>query len=280
MIELPLGAWVDSPPREVLQPAWWAEFRELGFTTAAVMVETSASGLDEKWSDDQLAHAGVLSRGADVELALTYWLEPSQRYLDELERLLPATLAMTGAAALDIDGESNLTKARLQGFRTLEEASVAVGGMLRRTVKTVDVRVDFSTYTFHEENGPRARFAPLCDRLYAQAYAVRKRKDGTRQEFLVEWDDRLGPHLMPKTTLDRSLQVPGVGTPQGPQLCVGLAAYDQRWPDHTPQEAMQTALDSALAYKPLEARFWSTRHIFGPRANEYAAAFFRSLPQR
>ena len=274
------GAWVDSPPSEVLVPSWWAAYRELGFSSAAIMVESHDEGLDLRWSDDQLAHAGVLARSADVELALTYWPEPNKAWLEAWERHAPAIAATCGATAVDADAEGNWSAKRLEGFADLGEAAVELNRIFRGWARTLDVRLDFTTYTYHNENGPRARLAPLADRVYGQAYAVRHRKDGTGQPFLVDWDDALGPSLMPKVTLERSLLVPGVGSPSGPLLCCGLAAYDQTWPDHTPVEAMKTALDSALTFDPFEIRWWSTKHILGPRANGYAAAFFRSLLPR
>ncbi len=272
------STWVDSPPHEVLVPSWWAAYRALGFGAAAVMVESHDEGLDLRWSDDQLAHAGVLARAADVELALTYWPEPSRTWLATWERHAPAVAAMCGATAIDADAEGNWSPARLEGFDDLGEAAVELNGIFRGWARKLDVRLDFTTFPFHAENGPRARLAPLADRIYGQAYAVRNRKDGTGQPFLVDWDDKLGPHLMPHTTLERSLLVPGVGTPAGPLLCCGLAAYDQAgWPGHTAAEAMKAALDSALTFHPFEIRWWSSKHILGPRANAYTAPFFRSL---
>ena len=272
------GAWIDSPPVEVLKPSWWAQFRELGFSTGAIMVETFREGLDERWKDDQIAHAGVLARMADVELVLTFCPEPKVSYLNEFERRAPALCEMSGAAALDSDAEGNFLKSKLEGYPSLEAAATDYVSIIRKFSRTLDIRLELDTYPFHQENSANAKLAPLCDRIYAQAYSVRKREDGTGQEILVDWDDRFGPELMAKITLDRTLQIPGVKDRTGPQLCVGAAAYDQSgWPGKTAHEAMKTALDAMLIYKPIEVRYWSTRHIFGPRANSYAVPFFRSL---
>lgn len=270
------GAWVDSPPSEVLKPAWWAEYRALGFQTAALMIESFKDGLDERWTDHEIAHAGVLARSADVELVLTFVPEPKRKYLTEFERRAPALCTLAGAAGLDMDVEGNWLVREVEGFENLPEAGVELVKIVRRFSRKLDVRLEGSTFTFHGENGPRAALAPLLDRWLPQAYAVRHRKDGTGQEILVPWEDRLGPAQMPHTTLDRALLIPGVKESH-PRLGCGLAAYDQTWPGHDPEEAMQVAYDAAKAYLPVEIRWWSTKWILGPRANPYAARFLRRL---
>lgn len=272
-----LGVWVDSPPKEVLLPSWWSQIRSDGFSVASIMVESSSSGLDQKWTDDQLAHAGILARSADVELVLCFWPEPSQEYLAEFERRVPLLCDLAGAAAVDLDTEGNWMRSKLQGFLTLDEAGVALNGLLRRWARRRDVRLDLSTYPFHAENGPKAVLAPRADRIYPQSYSVAKRKDGTGIEVTVPWDDRFGPGQMQHLTLERSRQVPGAGMPAGPMLCVGLAAYDQRFDGHAPHEALQKAWDTAVSYRPIEVRIWSSKHLWGPKANPYAAAFFRNV---
>lgn len=271
------SVWVDQAPSVVLDPHYWAKLRAHNLTGAAIMVETSSSGLDAKWSVEQLAHAGVLARAADVELVLTYWLEPSKAYLKEFERTVPGILSTTGAQ-LDLDQEGNFVKSKLEGFATLEEAAVEAIAMIRGFTRTLDVRIDFSTFPFHAENSARAVLAPKCDRLYPQAYSVVHRKDGTGKEFVVEWGDRLAPGTMQHITMERAKQVPGAGTPQGPDLCIGLALYDQGFPGHGWKESLEVALSAALVYKPKDVRFWSSKWIFGPRANPAVPAFLKSLP--
>lgn len=267
------GAWIDSRPEDVLKPSWWAAFRELGFSTAAIMVESFHDGLDLRWTDDQLAHAGVLARSADVELVLTFCLEPRRGYLAEFERRAPALCEMSGAAAIDSDVESQWMPRQVEGFEDLDHATEEAVKILRGFSSRLDIRLEGDTFAMHSENGPGSRLLKLMDRVLPQAYSVRNRKDGTGSPYLVEWEDRFGPKLMPKITLDRTLQIPGVRTGH-PKLCIGLAAYDQKWPGHSEVEAMRTAYDAALTYKPTEIRWWSSRWIF---SNDYAKAFFKSL---
>ena len=275
---VPYGAWVDSPPFEVLKVAWWQEFKGLGFSTAAIMVETFRDGLDERWEDDQIAHAGVLARQHDIELVLTFMPEPRRDYLVEYERRAPVLCELSVAAGLDSDLEGNWLPRLVEGFRDLTEAGVELVRIQRTFSRKLDIRLEADTFPFHGENSAQARVAPYVDRVYPQGYSVRRRKDGTGKEILVDWDDRFGPNLMPRVTLDRTLQVPGVRDGTGPKLAIGLAAYDQNFEGgHTPEEAMRVARAAALVYKPVETRYWSTKHILGPRANPYARRFFREL---
>jgi hypothetical protein len=64
------------------------------------------------------------------------------------------------------------------------------------------------------------------------------------------------------------------------EIGLGLAAYDQEWPGHTPQEAMQVAFDAALAERPVIIGYWSSDHLIqdmGSRGNAYSGSFLEQL---
>jgi len=64
-----------------------------------------------------------------------------------------------------------------------------------------------------------------------------------------------------------------------PQIGCGLAAYDQTWPGHTPEEAMQKAWDTAVAEGCLELRFWSSEWLIddmGNKGNSYSGPWLAS----
>lgn len=68
--------------------------------------------------------------------------------------------------------------------------------------------------------------------------------------------------------------------PRVVEIGLGLAAYDQEWPGHTPQEAMQVAFDAALAERPVIIGYWSSDHLIqdmGSRGNVYSGAFVEQL---
>lgn len=57
----------------------------------------------------------------------------------------------------------------------------------------------------------------------------------------------------------------------------GLAAYDQEWPGHTPEEAMQLAWDTAVSAGCREMRYWSSEWLIdeslpngGAKGNRYS----------
>jgi len=61
------------------------------------------------------------------------------------------------------------------------------------------------------------------------------------------------------------------------QVGCGLAAYDQSWPNRTPQEAMQKAWDQSVAEGCTEIRFWSSEWLIdesipggGNKGNKYS----------
>lgn len=65
--------------------------------------------------------------------------------------------------------------------------------------------------------------------------------------------------------------------PDSVEIGCGLAAYDQVWPGHTPEEAMQKAWDRAIQEACLELRFWSTEWLIdealpngGRKGNRYS----------
>ena len=169
---VPYGAWVDSPPFEVLKVAWWQEFKGLGFSTAAIMVETFRDGLDERWEDDQIAHAGVLARQHDIELVLTFMPEPRRDYLVEYERRAPVLCELSVAAGLDSDLEGNWLPRLVEGFRDLTEAGVELVRIQRTFSRKLDIRLEADTFPFHGENSAQARVAPYVDRVYPQSNAT------------------------------------------------------------------------------------------------------------
>ena len=69
---------------------------------------------------------------------------------------------------------------------------------------------------------------------------------------------------------------PPVPTPRA-QVGCGLAAYDQTFPGHTPEEALDKAFDTAVAEGCKEIRFWSTEWLIeaglpggGGKGNAYS----------
>lgn len=267
-----LGVWIDDPAKDVKTAKYWNTVQDHGFTTAAIMLETSGAGFDPKYDIKTLETIKKLALQRDIEIVLTIWPDPSKKYMEEFEQKIGDYLSASGAAGLEFDCESNWLKNNVVGYNTLDEAGDDFVKLFTRVSEKHDVRTELTTYPYHAENSRTADVAPHCNRLLPQAYSVRSRGEGS-----VEWDDRLGPGNMQKLTIDRALQVSGVGSFSGPLVCCGLAAYDQVWPGKLGEDAMMAAYQAAVAYNPLEIRFWSSKWIFGIKSNGYASKFIMRI---
>lgn len=273
------GVWIDDPVRDVLKPEFWDKLVDHDLTTGAIFLESFGNGFDPNYTADTLHKIRDLALGRDRELVLTVCPEPTEKYLTQFEQKIPSLLEAAGAAALEFDLEGNWLPIKVDGFANLDKAGDELVNVFGRVSAKLDIRTESTTYPFHTENNRSADVAPHCDRVLGQAYSVYLRKEGGK-DVPQPWDGNYGPGKMQRLTLDKSLKIPGIGTTAGPLLCCGLAAYDQEWPGHTGEEAMRVAWDTSCSYEPIEVRWWSTKWIFGVKANGYASRFLKSLKKR
>ncbi len=273
------GAWIDDPPALVQTPKFWHDLRELGITTGAIMLESVRDGFDPIAQVDVLGTIGEVARGADCEVVLTDWPQPSRLWMDAMRAQIGEFIKASGAAALEGDGESNWTRGKLHGFATLELAAHTLVALLDDISAEHNVRTEWTTFTEHAENSVHALVAPFVDRVLPQAYSVRNRKDAKGNPIVIEWDGTYGPGGMQRRTLDRAVSIPK--RPDGkPFISCGLAAYDQTWPGRKPEDAMRVAYEAALAYDPREVRWWSSKWIIGVQSKNGGpgpANFLRSI---
>ena len=266
----PIGLWIVCPPRRVLGPGYIEELKDLGISTAAIMVETSNPELDVRWTPEQIGRACELCRAADIEVVLSVWPMPSREYLEELAPWLESVVPL-GVAGVECDLEHLWAPSRLHGFTSLTEAAAYLLLRLHSLRDRHDVRLEVTTHPWHSESSPRALVAPHVDRLVEQAYSIRERPDGT----LVAWDSRtLGPGHHQRWAIEDARLVPSIAAGH-PNLSLGLAAWSQVWPDHAPREAMRLAYDAALECEPAEVRYWSSAFVLGSAANGYSATWLR-----
>lgn len=267
------GIWIDDPVKDVLKPEFWEKMVEHDLSVGAIMVERLGGSFDEIYSNDTLSKVRDLAFKKDIELVLTVWPEPTKVWMAEFEKKMPDMLKAAGASGLEFDLEGNWLRKEVSGFASLDAAGDEFVKVFERVTSALDVRTEVTTYPFHVENSKTADVAPHADRLLPQAYSVCRRDPGGD----VDWDGPYGPGAMQRLTMDRAKQVPGVGSALGPLLSCGLAAYEQTFKGHAPEEAMQVAWDAALKYAPIEIRFWSSKWVFGIRKNGYASKFLKSL---
>ena len=266
------GIWIDDPVRDVLKGEFWDKMVDHGLSTGAIMLEGLGDGFNPSYGVETLQKIKSLALPRDIEIVLTTWPEPNQKYMKDFEDKIEPLLSAVGAAGLEFDLEGNWLPIKVSGYANLDKAGDAFVEMFQRVSARLDVRTECTTYPFHTENAKTADVAPHCDRLLPQAYSVSERSGKD-----VAWDSAYGPGKMQKLTLDRAKQVRGVGTTAGPLISCGLAAYEQRFAGHTPEEAMDVAYKAACVYEPVEVRWWSSKHVFGIMANPYAGKFIKGL---
>ena len=262
------GAWIDDPPVLVKTPAFWRSFQEHGLTNGALMIESSAAGLDLNYTPEALHALSELAADFGVTLTLTVWPEPKQTYLTLLNAKINGLLDAARATGLECDLESNWTSKNLQGYPSIDAAGDALVQVLDRVSADWGPKTIVTTFPLHVENSSRADVTSHVSMAMPQAYSVRDRSTGP-----VEWNGKLGPGNCQRLTLDLTKQI------KGPRLGCGLAAYDQVWPGHTGEEAMRIAYTAAMMYEPVALCWWSTKWIFGVKANGYSSRFLKSLPR-
>jgi hypothetical protein len=260
------GIWVDDPPVLVKTPAFWRAFQEHGLTFGALMIESSANGLDLNYTPETLAALAAIAADYGVTLVLTVWPEPTKAYLTLLNSKISLLLAAARAIRLECDLESNWTTKNLQGYPSLDAAGDALVAILDRVRANYGPETVVTTFPLHVENSSRADVTTHVSIAMPQGYSVRMRATGE-----VAWDAPLGPGNAQKLTLDLTKQI------KGPRLGCGLAAYDQNWPGHTPDQAMQVAYDTAMTYEPVTVCWWSSKWILGVKANGYSSRFLKSI---
>lgn len=262
-----LGVWVDEPKSTLLTSTYWKELLTHGIQTAAIMLEGNDPGFTSKFTATDLEKICALALEHDIELVLTIWPEPTVDYLADLEEKLPKLIEKSGCAGIECDLEGNWKSSNVKGFTDLAKASDVLVKLLKRFRTKYDVRLEMTTFPDHPENAPGAMVAPHMDRLLPQAYSVRNRTN-----TLVAWDGKYGPGHMQTYTLNKTLHMPSIS-----KLSCGLAAYDQKWPDHSVAQALQLAYDTAMEYNPIEVRFWSSKWIFGKFKEPKVSTWLKSL---
>lgn len=282
-----LGLWVSDAPRVALGGRFLEDALELGFTVMAIMVDSSESPWDPRWTPMQLERFTRRAIDLDMEVVLTTWPCPRRAVLDAMGRDM-AELLRVGGAGWESDVEGLWVPRMVQGFSSLEEASRHYLDLQRSICEPLDVRLELTTHPWHDEGhwtteelerwlrideeARKGDLGPNVDRIIWQAYSTNRTPSGAP----VKWNSQFGPGRMQILALDRARAVPGVLEGR-PRLCAGLAGYRQCWEGHSPYEAMRIAYETALTYDPLEVRYWDSLQILGARRNPYAADAIRRI---
>jgi hypothetical protein len=262
-LKLPcLELWVDDPPILVKTAAYWARLRELGVQTAALMVDTTETGFDLVYGPRDLETIANLARQYDIALAATMWPEPDMAKIDKACEMLDRDVLPLGFVALENDAEHNWRTDKVVGFESLDGAAAYLAGRQRDLCLKHDLRLEMTTHTGHREAGPRAVLARLVDRCYYQLYST----ESDWQGRAVVWSGPRGPGRLQREFLEKvRLAIPELADGRV-GLAAGLAFYDQKWPSHTVEEALDAAVAPLTAPDILAIRAWSSKWAAGVKS--------------
>ena len=278
------GIWVDDP-RRIAQPKYWDEMQEHGISSIALMFEGMNEKFNPFYSYDSVEAICKLALERNMQVGITDWPWPNERWMNDMyahtRRMFDRDDLGFPLSFHESDVEGNWKPKNVKDFINIDKAGNRLVDVKSAVVEGTYARMETTSFTSHTENGRAADVAPHMDAVFNQAYAVRSRnrkgKDGKNEPWLIPWSHTYGPGNMVKHTLDRSLQIPNIKEDGGPMLGAGLAAYDQKWPGHSGQEAMLKSYEAALIFGVVEVRWWSFKWIFGKYAKAYGKSFLKSV---
>lgn len=267
-----IGVWLDDALSAIDQK-YIAECKNSHINSVCIMINKSnTNASDSPWElrYKKQAFVDAIKKFKDngIDVTLTCWPRPSKEQLDTMFADIEDLMNLSDAKNFEVDTEGNWDKKFLKGFRTMREAAEYLGNGMNRIAHSRGGKTSLTTFTYHQENSDKAQVGKYMDALYPQAYSVHSRSDKA-----VGWNEQLGPGGMQELTINRAKKVPEF---KGEVAC-GLAAYDQKWPNHTEAEAMKTALDKAMNLGVKKVRYWSSKWLFGAVETKYGQSFLKSL---
>ena len=270
-VKLPcLEVWVDDPPSVVKDPGYWALMREHGVMNAALMVDTTKPGLDCIYKPQDLAVILPLALDADIGLIATDWPEPDMDKIDRACERLDRDILPFGFTALEGDAEGLWKEQHCRGFASLDGAAAYLIGRRRELAAKHDITLQGTTHTGHKEASKRAFLARLVDRMYYQLYSTESDWEGKK----VAFSGPRGPGRLQEEFLEDVLEDIPEFEKGSVQFAAGLAGYDQKWPGHEVEEALERALEPLVRglgasglVRIMAIRMWSAKWLFGVRSD-------------
>ncbi|NVB42992.1 hypothetical protein G6O69_34540 [Pseudenhygromyxa sp. WMMC2535] len=267
-----VGCWVDSPPAEVLREAALVALEAMGMETLAIELVGEAGSWVPRWTADQLARLAALCEPREIAVVLVVAVAPVRAAIEAALAELPALVEAGGAAGIELAIGEGWSEAELVGFASLDEAAAVLAAGMREICAASEMILELSVDVDHQENGEMASLAPQVDRVLPRAFSVR-----TRAGSEVGWEHANAPEHEQTRAAAVSERIPGV-IDGVVALGMGLAADDQRWPDHEPEEALDLALDAAALLGIAEVRYRASSSLLA--AQSPAAAFLQARPER
>jgi hypothetical protein len=263
------AVWVDDHPRMVCTPEYFDRAVEIGYDQLRIMVDSSDSSWDKRFSLDQLEEVcklAVVER--DLSIVVVHWPVPHLETIEDMIDDLSEMIAASGASAISAEIEGLMMEhvARDLGWNILDAKKYLFDMMLELKDKH-DITAEITTHPSHPEamepddNRPSRGFlASRVDRVMWQIYATRH----DWKKNLVPWGGRYGP-IGRKSDVDR---LTDLSIRYGKRPCFGTAAWDQKWPGHTVEEALEVSSSILLEKNPDIVSDWMSGNTIGRFRNK------------
>lgn len=259
-----ISLWWDRPAHLTMKSldTDMALIQSLGLSRVAVMINDdpfyrkSDPGFDMDWFPyDHLKVFSARLKDIDVGLVLTSWLHPRPEYIDGLLDELPP-IAMEFNASIEFDTEGNVQENDVAGYKNL---SLAVKDLLQglKLFREMGGKVGITPHTGYIPkvflDGFPDDGIPGVDEVALQCYSHWSPKKQVGPNYA--WGGIYSPGRLQKLGLQKLDELNFKG-----HRALGLAAYKQKYPNHTEREAMQLAWDAAAPFVP-EIRYWSRQNL-------------------
>lgn len=263
-----LELWIDDPPSLVKDPGYWARLREHGVMNVALMVDTTKPGFDAVYKPRDLEAILPLALDADIGLVATDWPEPDMDKIDRACEFLDRDILPFGFTALEGDHEGLWKDSKCRGFTTLDGAAAYFAGRRRELAAKHDIRLELTTHTGHKEASKSAFLSRLLDRDYFQLYSTESDWQGQK----VAFDGPRGPGRLQEEFLEDVVEYIPELKKGAVQLAAGFPLWDQKWPAHTVEEALERAVEPLCheheGVRVVAIRGWSSKWLLGVQSDK------------
>jgi hypothetical protein len=259
------GAWVDDHPRMVCTPEYLDRVVEVGYDQLRIMVDSSHPDWDRRYTDAQLQ---ILRRLAmverDIELTFVFWPIPHKRTLERMAEDLRRMVGMTGVTTLSAELEGlMLQRIAVQYGWDIVSAKSFLFDFMCEISEEFDITVEGTTHPGHPEAQPqnpnkpsRGWFASQAHRMFWQVYPTRHDWQGRK----VAWDGRYGPIGRAQDAERLAKLSASYGQPRP---CFGTPVWDQEWPGHDVEEALELHYQTLMRHNPDIIADWMSGNIVG-----------------
>lgn len=212
---------------------------ELGISRVAIMATDSTAEFRLRFSKGAFDAAIRELWQAGMDVILTAWALASPPWVERMANELPELADAVGASTIEIDAEGDWVPGR--GYRNLQNAA----DDLYRRLEDYQERGGVVSVAPHTGRLQLELLEGRCDEVALQCYSR------VAMEPEYRWGAWAGPGHLQRRGI-AALEKHALGK----AWAIGLAAYLQRFPDHTVGEAMQEAWGACEQGGIEEVRYW------------------------